>query len=99
MSSVATITPLPLHRRPPHAPPPPRLAPAQQVTFDQLRGAGSVRAEFPADIGPQLRAALDDALEPLGDRLDQLGYTARSPLRVHKHLLVTVHGCEGRFVA
>jgi hypothetical protein len=77
----------------------PGLNPAQRGTYDRLRGAGCDRPAFAAGIGPQLRAAVEEAVEPLAPRLADLGYTAERPLRVGKHQLASVHGCEARFVA
>jgi hypothetical protein len=95
MSRVASITRLPTARHGVLT----GLGPAQQVTFDQLRGAGLPRPGFPADIGKLAREAVADALEPFRDRLEASGFTPATPLRVNKHLLATAHGCEERFVA
>jgi len=69
-----------------------RLNPAQQRVIDLL-GRGAERAELPAGIGAELRAALEDELAPLADHLGD------TPLWVSKHALATVHACEAHYAA
>jgi len=55
----------------------------------------SRRPRFHEGLGPALRAALDDELAAIGDRLPADG----PPLYVGKRLLGLVHGCESRMLA
>ena len=71
-----------------------RLTPPQQEIIDQLGAPRRHRPEFGADLGRQLRQALDDNLGPLLEEL-----RADETLRVSKYLLNTVFGCERRFMA
>jgi hypothetical protein len=72
----------------------PALTPAQQEVLEALGARPHERPEF----DPRLRAALREDLQ---DRLS--GVAAQIPegesLWVSKHLLSTVHGCEGHFLA
>ena len=51
---------------------------------------------FAADLGPQLRAQLEEGLRPLIVVLDTLGI---DKLWVSKHKVSSIHGCEVRFLA
>lgn len=72
----------------------PALTPAQQEVLEALGARPHERPEF----DPRLRAALREDLQ---DRLS--GVAAQVPdgesLWLSKHLLSTVHGCEGNFLA
>ena len=68
------------------------LNPAQRRVIDLL-GRGAERAELPAGIHGELRAVLEEELEPLAEHLGD------TPLWVSKHALATVHACEAHYVA
>ena len=70
------------------------LNPAQQEVLDHLGAAKGERPEFEVTLRHELRAALDEGLEPVLD-----GIAADDTLFVSKHLLGRVLGCERRFVA
>jgi hypothetical protein len=72
------------------------LNPAQQAMLDALGAGRGERPMFAADLGPQLRAQLEDGLRPLLVVLDTLGI---DKLWVSKHKVSSVHGCEVRFLA
>jgi hypothetical protein len=65
-----------------------RYNPAQQALIAQL-GRDGETATFADDIGPTLRAQLEDLLAPIATLLDR-----DDPVRITKHRLATVHGCE-----
>jgi hypothetical protein len=65
-----------------------RYNPAQLALIAQL-GRGDETAAFPDDIGAALRARLEELLAPIAGALDH-----DDPIRVTKHRLATVHGCE-----
>jgi hypothetical protein len=65
-----------------------RYNPAQEALIAQL-GRGAATVAFPDDIGAALRARLEDLLEPIAGVLDR-----DDPVRITKHRLATVHGCE-----
>jgi len=71
----------------------PPLNPAQADLLAVLRGDPADRPTFDAGLRHELRAALEDALEPL---VQHLGPKA---LYVAKHPLDQVLGCEGRYLA
>ena len=74
----------------------PRLNPAQQQILDEL--GSTQRPTFRDDLRDHLRHELDQALEPIADRLTAIG--GEGPvLYLSKHRLTQVHGCEARFVA
>src|SRR6478735_4874180 len=72
------------------------LNPAQQAIFDALKASPSDRPVFADDLGPRLRAQLEEGLEPLIPVLDTLGI---EQLWFSKHKLSSIHGCEVRFLA
>ena len=68
------------------------LNPRQQKVLDDLGARGDDRPSFPADLAATLQARLDEQLLPLTEHREE-------PLRVPKHLLSSVHGCERQFLA
>jgi PD-(D/E)XK nuclease superfamily len=72
----------------------PALNPAQQEVLVALGARPHERPEFDPRMRAALREELQDRLRPMADRLP-VGET----LWVSKHLLATVHGCEGLFLA
>lgn len=72
----------------------PALNPAQQEVLDLLGATPDERPSFAPTLRGTLRAELDDALADLADELDP-----GDPLRVNKHDLAMVHGCERRHLA
>lgn len=74
----------------------PDLNPAQRALRDALGATRGERPTFPADLGPRLRAQLEDGLRPLIVVLDTLGI---DKLWVSKHKVSSIHGCEVRFLA
>ena len=74
----------------------PILNPAQQALQDALGATRNDRPVFDADLGPKLRAQLEEALEPLVVVLDTIGI---DHLWVSKHKVSSIHGCEVRFLA
>jgi hypothetical protein len=73
---------------------PPLLNPAQQDLVDLLGAKVEERPVFDAALRHELRAELEEALEPvIGDT------TVDEPVFVSKHTLSGVHGCEGRHLA
>jgi hypothetical protein len=74
----------------------PVLNPAQQQVLDALACAPRDRPVFDEGLGGQLRAHLEDGLEPLVPVLDTLGI---DQLWVSKHKVGSVLGCEVRFLA
>ena len=71
------------------------LNPAQQALREALGAARNDRPTFAADLGPRLRAQLEDGLRPLVVVLDTLGL---EKLWISKHKLSSIHGCEVRFL-
>jgi PD-(D/E)XK nuclease superfamily protein len=72
------------------------LNPAQQSMLDALGAGRGDRPTFDPDVGPRLRAHLEDGLRPLVVILDTLGI---DKLWVSKHKVSSIHGCEVRFLA
>jgi hypothetical protein len=68
--------------------------PAQEEVLAALGARPHERPEFDPRLRNELRAGLERRLAPVADRLPD-GET----LWVSKHLLSTVHGCEGLFMA
>lgn len=69
-------------------------SPAQQEVLDALGARPHERPEFDPRLRATLRAELEERLGPVADRVP-----AGETLWISKHLLASVHGCEGRFVA
>ena len=70
------------------------LNPAQRAVLDLLGCPLAERPVFDPDLADDLRRELEEALGPLvADRADD------DPLKVRKHRLSRVHGCEARFMA
>jgi hypothetical protein len=67
--------------------------PAQQKVLAALGARPHERPEFDPRLHTELQAELEDRLAPIADRLP-----AGEVLFVAKHLLSTVHGCEGLFL-
>jgi hypothetical protein len=95
--AVELVDPVP----PPDAPdepsdgtPAPAHNPAQAEVLAALGARPHERPAFDPRLRQELRAELEERLAPLADRLDP-----GDSLWVSKHLLSTVHGCEGMFVA
>jgi len=63
---------------------------AAQQRVVELLGRPGEPVVFPAGLGAELRDHIEQALGPLSDALDP-----DRPLWVSKHLLTSVHGCEG----
>jgi len=74
----------------------PLLNPSQQALLDALGAGRNDRPTFAAELGPQLRAQLEDGLRPLLVVLDTLGV---EKLWVSKHKVSSIHACEVRFLA
>jgi hypothetical protein len=72
----------------------PALNAAQQQVVDLLGAAGGERPQFDAGLRHELRAELEQQLEPVVERLP-----AGEQLFVSKHKLSQVHGCEARYLA
>jgi hypothetical protein len=68
--------------------------PAQQEVLDALGARPHERPEFDPRLRTELRAELEARLAPVADRLPD-----GKVLWVSKHLLASVHGCEGLFLA
>ncbi|CAN5726197.1 hypothetical protein BH20ACT2_BH20ACT2_08510 [soil metagenome] len=68
--------------------------PAQQEVLDLLGAAEAERPVFDVGLRGQLRAELEEAVAPAAGRL-----APGDQLRVTKHALSQVHGCEARFLA
>ncbi len=67
------------------------LTPAQQEVIDRLgRGAGG-EEEYPGELRASLREELQEGLEPIARRVDQLFLS--------KHTIATALGCEQRYLA
>jgi hypothetical protein len=69
------------------------LSPLQQSIIESL-GVPPDWEPLPASLVPDLEAMLLDELAPIADM-----FTPDEPLRVNKHFLGTVHGCETHFLA
>ncbi len=69
-------------------------SPAQQEVLDALGARPHERPEFDPRLRAALRAELEERLAPVAERVP-----AGEALWISKHLLSTVHGCEGRFLA
>lgn len=72
----------------------PALNPAQSEVLAALGARPNERPEFDPRLRAELRGELEERLKPMADRLP-----AGESLWVSKHLLTTVHGCEGLFLA
>jgi len=70
------------------------LNPAQRAVLDVLGARRDERPVFDPRLRDELRAELEAGLAPVADRLPE-----GEQLWVSKHLLSTVHGCEGLFLA
>lgn len=70
-----------------------RLTPAQQEVIDVLGAPPEERPVFDRDLRDELRAEISDRIAPWTGSL-----SPDEPLFVSKHALMTVHGCEARFV-
>ena len=70
------------------------LNPAQAEVLAALGARPQERPAFDPRLRNELRGALEDRLAPLTDRLPK-----DEVLWVSKHLLTSVHGCEGMFIA
>lgn len=69
------------------------LNPLQETILDEIRLPAGWEP-LPAAITDSLEAELTKALSPLKGR-----FTADAQLRITKHMLATVHGCEAHFLA
>lgn len=74
--------------------PPESLNPAQAEVLQALGARPGDRPAFDPRLRAELRTELQDRLTPVADRLP-----AGETLWVSKHLLSSVHGCEGMFLA
>jgi hypothetical protein len=70
------------------------LNPAQEEVLAALGARPHERPEFDPRLRSELRAELEERLAPIADQLPD-----KEQLWVSKHLLATVHGCEGFFLA
>jgi len=70
------------------------LNPAQRAVLDVLGARRDERPVFDPRLRDELRVELERGLGPVADRLPE-----GEQLWVSKHLLSTVHGCEGLFLA
>src|SRR5262245_11620343 len=70
------------------------LNPAQEEVLAALGARPHERPEFDPRLRTELRAELEERLAPVADQLPD-----KEQLWVSKHLLATVHGCEGLFLA
>lgn len=69
------------------------LNPIQQMVLDAL----AKKPDFvpsPPDLADEIEAHVSEALEPIARN-----YSPDRPLKINKHVLNTVHGCEARHVA
>jgi PD-(D/E)XK nuclease superfamily len=64
--------------------------------LDALGAERGARPTFSPDLGPRLRAQLEEGLRPLVVVLDTLGI---DKLWISKHKVSSIHGCEVRFLA
>lgn len=69
-------------------------SPAQQEVLDALGARPHERPEFDPRLRAELRALLEERLAPLAARVPD-----GEVLWISKHLLSSVHGCEGLFLA
>lgn len=69
------------------------LTPAQQKVLDGLMGRGQPRPTFDPDLPLRLLNLLEDALNPVADRLGEL------TVDVNKAALARIHQCEAHHVA
>lgn len=76
------------------ADPAPTNNPAQAEVLAALGARPHERPQFDPRLREELRAELEDRLRPIADRLPP-----GESMWVAKHLLTTVHGCEGLFLA
>jgi hypothetical protein len=74
------------------------LNPAQCDVLDALGAVGAERPRFEPELRHELRAELEQGLEPLADAL-RTAAAGGNPLHVSKHALAGVHGCEVGFLA
>ena len=72
----------------------PERSPAQQEVLDLLGARPHERPEFDPRLRAELRAALEARLAPVAERVPD-----GEVLWISKHLLSSVHGCEGLFLA
>jgi hypothetical protein len=72
------------------------LNPAQRAIQEALGASRADRPVFDPEIGPRLRAQLEDGLRPLVPVLDTIGL---DHVWLSKHKLSSIHGCEVRFLA
>ena len=72
----------------------PARSPAQQEVLDALGARPHERPEFDPRLRAELRAELEERLAPVAERVP-----TGQVLWISKHLLSTVHGCEGMFLA
>jgi hypothetical protein len=70
----------------------PVLGPQAERTRAVVLAIGQPRPTFPADLADRLRERLEEGLAPVVARLG-----AKDSLRITKHDLTTVFGCERRF--
>jgi hypothetical protein len=70
------------------------LSPVQQDVLDALGARPDERPEFDPRLRDELRSELEARLGPIAERLPD-----GEVLWLAKHLLNTVHGCEGMFLA
>lgn len=78
----------------PLEPAPPGHNPAQMEVLEALGARPDERPAFDPRLRHELRSELEERLAPLADRLPP-GET----MWVSKHVLASVHGCEGMFLA
>lgn len=69
------------------------LNPIQQMVLDALAKRPDFVPSTP-ELADEIEAHVSEALEPIA-----LNYTPALPLKINKHVLNTVHGCEARHVA
>ncbi|HEY9556223.1 MAG TPA: PD-(D/E)XK nuclease family protein, partial [Acidimicrobiales bacterium] len=72
----------------------PVLTPAQQEVLEALGARPHERPEFDPRLRAELREELQDRLAPVAAQVPE-----GQSLWLSKHLLSTVHGCEGQFLA
>ncbi|MBM3729443.1 MAG: PD-(D/E)XK nuclease family protein [Actinobacteria bacterium] len=69
------------------------LNPIQQMVLDSLAKRPDFVPSAPG-LADEIEAHVSEALEPIA-----VNYTPAHPLKISKHVLNTVHGCEARYVA
>lgn len=69
------------------------LNPIQQMVLDALAKRPDFVPSAP-ELADEIEAHVSEALEPIA-----VNYTPARPLKISKHVLNTVHGCEARHVA